>query len=70
MFTIGELADEVTGGNERAMRKLLNDAGAQPRLDEYTNNPNETVSRQLVVDLVALRAGDRVGRKLAGLLRG
>lgn len=66
LFTIGELAEAVTGGNERAMPKLLNDAGA--RLDEYATNPAETVTRDAVVILFALRAGDRVGRKLAEVL--
>ena len=68
-FTVGELAATVTGGDERAMRKLLNDAGADPRLDEYAANPAEQVVRETVIDLFAMRAGDRVGRKLAELLR-
>lgn len=68
-LTIGELTRHVTGGNERAMRKLLNDAGADPQLDEYATDPAETVSRAVVVDLLAMRAGDRVGRKLSHLLR-
>jgi len=38
-------------------------------LDEYTDNPGEVIPRVLVVELVAIRAGDRVGRKLAELLR-
>jgi len=67
-FTIGELAQRVTGGNERTIRKLLNDAGAHPRLDEYTTDPGEVVGRDLVVDLFALRAGDSVGRRLRVLL--
>ena len=33
-FTLGELAGRVTGGNLAAMAKMLNDAGAAPRLDE------------------------------------
>ena len=71
-FTIGEIAEAVTGGNERAARKLLNDAGADPRLDEYdeyAENPGELVTRQLVINLVAIRAGDIVGRRAARLLR-
>jgi hypothetical protein len=40
-FTIGELAERVTSGNERAIRKMLNDAGADPRLEEYTTDPGE-----------------------------
>ena len=61
-------SDAVTGGNERAMRKLLNDAGAG--LDEYVEDRDELVARRLVVDLLALRAGDRVGRVLGDLLTG
>jgi len=68
-FTIGELAQNVTGGNERQMRKMLNDAGADPQLDEYATAPGETVGRGVVIDLLAMRAGDRVGRKLGELLR-
>jgi hypothetical protein len=68
-FTIGELAQHVTGGNERAIRKMLNDAGADPQLNEYATAPGETVGRGVVVDLLAMRAGDRVGRKLSALLR-
>jgi len=67
-FTIGELSERVTGGNERAMRKMLNDAGADPRLDEYAIDPEETVTRDLVIRLFARRAGDRVGHKLRELL--
>mgnify|MGYP005859623773 CR=1 FL=1 len=65
-FTIGELADAVAGGNERTMRKLLNDVGAD--LDEYADDPDERVARDVAVALYALRAGDRVGRALARLL--
>jgi hypothetical protein len=68
LFTVGSVA-QCLGIHERVARKLLNDAGATPRLDEYDENPSEPVSRTLVIDLVAVRAGDRVGRKLAELLR-
>jgi hypothetical protein len=51
------------------MRRLLNDAGADPRLDEYAANPVEPVAKETVIDLLALHAGDRVGRLLADLLR-
>jgi len=59
-FTIGELAERITGGNERAMRGLLRDAGTT--LDEYAQNPDETITREALVNLFAIRAGDRVGR--------
>jgi len=68
-YTIGEIADAISGGNESTARKLLNDAGANPRLVELANNPSEIVSRKTVIDLLAMRAGDRVGRKLGELLR-
>lgn len=64
-FSIRELAMALIVP-ERTIRKLLNDAGA--KIDEYAINPDETVSRELVIDLFAIRAGDRVGRVLAGLL--
>ncbi len=67
-FTIGELSGRVMGGNERAMRKMLNDVGADPRLDEYATDPAETVTRDLVITLFARRASDRVGHKLRELL--
>ena len=66
MFTVGELADVVTGGNERAMRKLLRDAGGA--LDVYAEDWAELVGRALVIELAAIRAGDRVGRNLAQVL--
>jgi hypothetical protein len=71
-FTVAELAAQVIGpgiGAVRAMTKLLNDAGAEPRLDELQDDPAAVVSRGTVCDLFALRAGDRLGRKLADVLR-
>jgi len=65
-FTVGELSEAVTGGNEAAMRKLLNDAGGE--FDEYATRPDERVARPLVVNLFAMRASDRVGRVLGELL--
>jgi len=64
-FTVGELAEAVTGGNERAMRKLLNDAGGH--LDEYATDQGEAVTRDLAIDLLASRPG-RIARVLAHLL--
>lgn len=66
-FTIGEISETITGGNERAARKLINTAGGA--LDEYKIDPGETITRELLIDLAAIRAGDRVGRKAAELLR-
>jgi hypothetical protein len=66
-YTLGELA-QVLKINQRAVRKMLNDAGGGPRLDEYTEDPGETVTRSQVVDLFADRAGSREARLLAGLL--
>jgi hypothetical protein len=67
-FTLGELASRVTSGGLRAMAAMLNDAGATPRLDENEPDPGAQVDRGTVIDLAALRAGDRVGRVLAELL--
>jgi hypothetical protein len=67
IYTLGEIT-QILKCTERATRKLLNDAGADPRFDENTENSGELVSRKTVIDLVAIRAGDRVGRLLAGLL--
>jgi len=64
-FTIKQITDCLKIG-ERATRKLLNDAGA--KLDEMTINPDELVSRETVINLLAIRAGSREGRLLAGLL--
>lgn len=66
-YTVGELA-QVLKIHERTTRKLLNDAGSS--LDEYSENPAETVTRAQVWDLFADRAGTREGRLLAGLLGG
>jgi len=68
-YTIGEIAEAISDGNERTGCKLLDDAGANPTLDELTENPSEVVSRQTVIDLLAMRADDRIGRKLGELLR-
>lgn len=75
-FTVSELAEAVTGGNVMAMTKLLNDAGAQPGIEEAVGDPvrlaaagRVVVTRAIVVGLYAMRAGSRVGRKLARLLR-
>lgn len=69
-FTMGHLAAAVTSGNEQLMRKLLNDAGASPRFNEYVDDPLERVPVQLAINLATLRAGDWVGEKLARLLLG
>jgi hypothetical protein len=50
-FTIRELADVVTSGDESEMRRLLNDRGADPALDETESDPTETVPYDLVYDL-------------------
>jgi len=71
-FTLGELADKVTGGNLVAMAGLLNDVarglGLDAQLDENEPNPGAQVAREAVINLAAYRAGDRVGRALAKLL--
>lgn len=69
-FTIGELAERVAGGNERAMRKMLNDARppGEACLNELVSDPEETVSRDHVIALAVHRVADRVGRAVAALL--
>jgi len=67
-FTLGELAQRVTGGNVTAMAKLLNDAGVAPRLDENTPDPSAEVARGTVMNLFEIRAGDSVGERLRVLL--
>jgi hypothetical protein len=67
-YTLDQLAQAAAGGNLRAMAKMINDAGADPRLDEIDPTPSAQVARGTVIDLLALRAGDRVGRKLGELL--
>ena len=66
-FTIGELATAAEV-SVPAMRRMLNDAGATPRLDEYRHDPKEWVSREEVINLMDFMAGDRVGRALARLV--
>ena len=66
-FTIGELAT-AAGVSMPALRRMLNDAGATPQLDEDHHDPKEWVNRKEVVDLMDFMAGDRVGRALARLL--
>ena len=66
MVTIGTLADAVTGGNEAALRGLLRDVGLD--VSVYSEDRTETVPQSAIIDLAALRAGDRVGRKCAEVL--
>lgn len=68
IHTLGDLAQAITGGNLRAMAKMLNsDSGMA--LDELQPDPRAFIPRPVLVDLFAIRAGDRVGRKAAELLR-
>ena len=69
VYRLDLLAQEITGGNLAAMAKLVNDAGTWPRIDENTTPPGETlVRRAVLVDLAAMHAGGRTGRKAALLL--
>jgi hypothetical protein len=68
-FTIKQIADCLMVP-ERTARKLLNEAnGTDPKLDELHNNPGELVTREHVVNLIVMRTCDRVGRRLAELLK-
>jgi len=68
VYTLRELAQDVTGGNLQAMAKLVNDAGQVPRLDEHDPAPLARIRRETVIDLAADRAGDVIGRRLFQLL--
>lgn len=65
-YSIKTISD-CLGTNEAMARKLLNDSGAG--IDELAEDPGEVIPREVVINLAADRAGDRVGRKLAELLR-
>jgi hypothetical protein len=71
-FTVLELATACTGGNVSAMAKLLNDTGNTAWLNESASEAHQVggqvVDRDAVITLYAMRSGDRVGRKLAGVL--
>jgi len=68
IFTLEQLAREITGGNTTAMAKMANDAGMVPPLDELRPDMAAFVPRPVMVELYAMRAGDIVGRRLALLL--
>lgn len=67
---LGGVAEAIAGGNVTQAAKLLNDAGMTPRLDELQPDPGAFIPRPVLIDLFAIRAGDRVGRKAGELLRG
>lgn len=69
LHTLGSLADAITGGNVIAMAKLLNDAGMTPKINELQPPAKGFIPRPALTDLLAMRAGDRVGRKVAEVLR-
>jgi len=68
LYPISELTKALKAP-ERIVRKMLNDAGAIPRLDELNDNPSEQISRSLVVDLAEIRADDKVGQVLRIYMR-
>jgi len=67
LWSLGDLKHALSIP-ERSIRKLLNDAGATPRLDELQDNPAELVSQTALIDLLADRPGIREARIIAGLL--
>lgn len=67
-FRLGDLAQRVAGGNVTAMAKMLNAAGADPRIDDIEPDADARVSRLTVIDLFAHRAGDTVGHRLRQVL--
>lgn len=69
IHTLAGVADAITGGNLAACAKMLNDSGMIPRLDEITPNPGAFIPRLTIIELAAIRAGGREGRRAAELLR-
>ena len=67
IYTVGMIADCLDCHETQAC-KLLNNAGANPWLDEYTANISEVIPRALVINLAAIWASDSVGRQLKVLL--
>jgi hypothetical protein len=67
IYTVGMIAASL-GCHETQACKLLNNAGANPWLDEYTANTSEVIPSALVINLAAMRASDRIGRQLTVLL--
>ena len=67
IYTVGMISD-CLDCHETQTLKLLNNAGANPWLDEYTADIREVIPRALVINLAAIRASDRVGRQLKVLL--
>ena len=65
-LTIKAISD-CLGTPEAMTRKLLVDAGAD--IDELTVDPDELIPREVVINLAADRAADRIGRRLVELLR-
>lgn len=70
IHTLGSLAQAITGGNLASMAKLLyNDAGMSIDPYQLEYDPDLFIPRPILVDLYAIRAGDRIGRRAAELLR-
>ena len=67
IYTIGQIA-ECLECKEKTARMLLNVAGANPKLNVYNHNTNETVTQQTILDLASLRSNGRIGRRLSRLL--
>lgn len=64
-FAIGEVA-EALNCDEVTMRRLLNDAGADPPFDEHATDPHERVPRRAVEALT--REGGGAGQRATQLL--
>lgn len=67
-FNLAQVAEFIAFGNQKAMAIILNDCGADPIFNELQPDSMAFVPRPVLVDLAALRAGDRVGRKAAELI--
>ena len=74
-FTVSELAALCTGGNIALAARLLNDAGAQPLLDEFGRDRahlaaigSRVINRAVVIKLQKTLEATMAGRRLATLL--
>jgi hypothetical protein len=63
-FTIGQIAQAFTKGNEKKARKFLNRIGAT--IEVKTKNPNEVVTREVLTKLIARAQVSAVFLKNAG----
>ena len=64
-FTIEQIS-KALNYPEPWTRKLLNDSGAN--IDELAEDPGELIPREIIINMIADRAGKRESYKLSELL--